>query len=99
VIMLAAYGALLGAILGIRYRVFVLVPSIVAGAAIIVAVAMFQGADPARSLLAIIILSLLIQAGYACSSLIRHVVLPNDWMARPSLMAASSLGGRKPRTP
>jgi hypothetical protein len=97
VIMLAAYGALLGAILGVRYRVFVLVPTILAGAALVGAVAMVQGASPLRAAEAMVVLGVLLQVGYICSSLIRHAVVPPDWATRPSLLVASSSGRRKPR--
>jgi len=94
---LAIYGFVLGSILGLRYRVFVLVPTILTGAAIIIGVAVVQGADVMRSALAIIVLNLLVQTGYICSALIRHVVMRSDWGAHPSPLAALSPGDRKMR--
>ncbi len=98
-IALAVYGFLLGSILGIWYRVLVLVPTIVTSAAVIVAVAVFQGTDLSRTALAMIVLGVLVQAGYVCSSLMLHVVMPRGSIARPTLLAALSPGHRKPRTP
>lgn len=94
---LAVYGFLLGSVLGIWYRVFVLVPTIVTGALVIAAVAAFQGAELSRTALAMVVLGLLVQAGYAGAIMIQHFVMARDWIARPSLSAAVSPAQRKPR--
>lgn len=61
----------LGAALGIRYRVFVLLPTIVLGSAALIGIACVEGTSPARTVVCIVVLSVATQAGYLLANLAR----------------------------
>jgi hypothetical protein len=88
VITLVVYSVALGTILGIWCRAVVLVPIMLAGTLILVSTAVIQGAEISRTATAIVVLCLLIQAAYACASLIKHAVMPNHSLARGALLAS-----------
>ena len=87
-ITLVLYSVVLGTILGIWCRAIVLVPVMLAGTLVLVSTAAIQGAEASRTVTAIVLLCLLIQAAYACASLIRHAVMPGNSRIQETLLAS-----------
>lgn len=93
--MLAICSALLGSLFGIWYRVIVLVPATLIGASVLVGTAAAAGAGLSRTLASIAVLSLMLQAGYVCATVIR--ALAPGWNGRSGL-TAPIVGNRGTRT-
>ena len=86
VITLAICSTLIGSMLGIRFRFFVLLPFIVLGAVCLGAISNAQDASFSQTIVTIVIFATLLQLGYLCTALFKHAVLPHyaAWR-RPSL--------------
>jgi hypothetical protein len=65
VIKLAILSLLIGSILGLRYRVFVLVPVVVVGSGIVIALSAIHGGALREMTWATVIFATLVQFGYA----------------------------------
>jgi hypothetical protein len=86
---IAVFSLLIGSLLGGRFRIFILPPAIVLGAAILGALCAWQEQDPAHSVVMILIFAAMLQLGYVCGALLVRV--------RPSALrgkAAPSFDGR-----
>ena len=66
----AVFSLLIGSLLGGRFRIFILPPTIVLGAAMIGAVAAWQGQGPAHTVVTILVFATLLQLGYLCGALL-----------------------------
>jgi hypothetical protein len=66
----AVFSLLIGSLLGGRFRIFILPPTIVLGAAMIGAVAAWQGSGPAHAVITILVFATLLQLGYVCGALL-----------------------------
>jgi hypothetical protein len=66
----AVFSLLIGSLLGGRFRIFILPPTIVLGAAMIGTVAAWQGQDSAHTIVAILVFATLLQLGYLCGALL-----------------------------
>jgi hypothetical protein len=72
VITLAICSTLIGSILGIRFRFFVVPPIIVLGAACFAVLSNAQGATLSQTIVRIVIFATLLQLGYLCTALLKH---------------------------
>lgn len=70
-VMLATLCTLVGAVLGLRFRVVVLVPAIAAGLVLIAAGAPVFGLEPWRGVLGVVVAATALQVGFLCGSGIR----------------------------
>ena len=61
---------LIGMVLGTRFRVLILLPVIVAGSAALALYAMLMGASTWYAVQSIIVFSIVLQLGYACTALV-----------------------------
>jgi hypothetical protein len=87
-------GTLLGAVLGLRFKVFVLFPAILIGAVILAAIELLRGDSVSAIALAIMAWALSLQFGYLAGLFTRFVVAasrsPRLARDRASLARASS---------
>jgi|HubBroStandDraft_6_1064221.scaffolds.fasta_scaffold359550_1 hypothetical protein len=77
-------GALVGALLGMRFRVLILVPSIVIGlaAGAVAGIAGHEGAG--MTVMTMLAVATALQLGYLCGTMTRHVVAASHTVARQS---------------
>jgi hypothetical protein len=75
VIALALCSILIGLALGIRFRFVVLLPIIAAGSAALAAIIAAQGGNLSQAVLAIVVFASLLQFGYICAALFKHVAM------------------------
>ena len=68
---LAICSALIGLVLGIRFRFLVLVPILFVGSVSLAAISMTQGQTLLQAVSAIAVFATLLQAGYACTALLK----------------------------
>ena len=64
----AIFSLLIGSLLGGRFRIFILPPAIVLGAAILGAGAVWQGHDSAHTVVTILVFAAVLQFGYFCGA-------------------------------
>jgi len=64
----AVFSLLIGSLLGGRFRIFILPPVIVVGAAILGAGSTCQGHDSARTVVTILVFAAVLQLGYFCGA-------------------------------
>ena len=67
---LVVFSLLIGSLLGGRFRIFILPPAIVVGAAMIGAVSAWQGQGSAHTVVAILVFAGVLQLGYLCGALL-----------------------------
>jgi hypothetical protein len=81
----AVFSLLIGSLLGGRFRIFILPPAIVLGAAILGAGAAWQGHDSAHIVVTILVFATVLQFGYFCGAvLIRARISAYRGKAAPS---------------
>ena len=66
----AVFSLLIGSLLGGRFRIFILPPAIVLGAAMIGAVSAWQGQGPAHMVVTILVFATMLQLGYLCGAML-----------------------------
>lgn len=66
----AVFSLLIGSLLGGRFRIFILPPAIVLGAAMIGAVWAWQGQGPAHMVVTILVFATMLQLGYLCGAML-----------------------------
>lgn len=66
----AVFSLLIGSLIGGRFRIFILPPTIVLGAAIIGAVSAWQGEGPAHTVVTILVFAMVLQLGYLCGAIL-----------------------------
>jgi hypothetical protein len=66
----AIFSLLIGSLLGGRFRIFILPPAIVLGAAIIGTVLAWQGQGPAHTVVTILVFATVLQLGYLCGAML-----------------------------
>ncbi|MEH2491797.1 hypothetical protein FXB40_21955 [Bradyrhizobium rifense] len=66
----AIFSLLIGSLLGGRFRVFILPPTIVLGGAMIGAVSAWQGQGAAHIVVMIVVFAAMLQLGYLCGALL-----------------------------
>lgn len=66
----AVFGLLIGSLLGGRFRIFILPPTIVIGAATIGAISAWQGQGPAHTVVTILVFAAVLQLGYVCGAIL-----------------------------
>lgn len=71
---LAICSALIGLVLGIRFRFLILVPILFAGSISLAAISMSQGQTVLQAIAAVVIFATLLQFGYACTALLKSFV-------------------------
>ncbi|WFU26513.1 hypothetical protein QA649_10005 [Bradyrhizobium sp. CB1717] len=64
----AVFSLLIGSLLGGRFRIFILPPIIVVGAAILGAGLTWQGHDSAHTVVTILVFAAVLQLGYFCGA-------------------------------
>ncbi|MGY8637592.1 hypothetical protein RAD15_34490 [Bradyrhizobium sp. 14AA] len=64
----AVFSLLIGSLLGGRFRIFILPPAIVLGAAILGAGLAWQGHDSAHIVVAVLVFAAVLQLGYFCGA-------------------------------
>jgi hypothetical protein len=74
VVALALCSMLTGLALGIRFRFVILLPIIAVGAALLTAISAIRGGALSQTVAAIVVFASLLQLGYICTALFRHVV-------------------------
>ena len=75
-IALALCSILIGSALGIRFRFVILVPVIAVGSAALAIISTAQGGTPGQAVLAIAVFASLLQFGYICAALFKHLAMP-----------------------
>lgn len=70
---LVVFSLLIGSLLGGRFRVFILPPAIVLGAAILGAGSAWQGHDSAHTVVTILVFAAVLQFGYVCGAVLVRV--------------------------
>jgi hypothetical protein len=88
---LAICSALIGSILGIRFRSVVLLPFIFVGSVSLVALALAQDKGFLQSVAMIGVFVSLLQLGYFCTALLRHAVTPALAAGERSLLESPKL--------
>jgi hypothetical protein len=73
--MIGFLGLLVGALLGTRYRVLCLIPTIMTGIAAITALGVIQDASVGSTVLRVIVLSVALQIGYLIGVIVRVAFL------------------------
>ncbi len=86
-IALALCSILIGSLLGIRFRFFVLLPVIAVGSATLAVISTAQGGTLSQAVLTIVVFASLLQFGYICAALFKHAA-----MARLRQRARSGAG-------
>jgi hypothetical protein len=76
VIALALCSILMGSVLGMRFRFVVLLPIIAVGSAVLAVISNAQGGTLSQTVLGIVIFASLLQFGYICAAVFKHVALP-----------------------
>lgn len=66
----AIFSLLIGSLLGGRFRVFILPPTIVLGGAMIGAVSAWQGQGASHIVVMIVVFAAMLQLGYLCGALL-----------------------------
>jgi hypothetical protein len=66
----AVFSLLIGSLLGGRFRIFILPPAIVLGAAVLGAGSAWQGHDSAHTVVTILVFSVVLQLGYFCGAVL-----------------------------
>ena len=66
----AIFSLLIGSLLGGRFRVFILPPAIVLGAAMIGVASAWQGHGPAHTVALILVFATVLQLGYFCGAIL-----------------------------
>ena len=74
-IALALCSILIGSLLGIRFRFFVLLPVISVGSAALAVISTAQGGTLSQAVLTIVVFASLLQFGYICAALIKHAAM------------------------
>ena len=86
----AIFSLLIGSLLGGRFRIFILPPVIVLGAAILGAGSAWQGHDSTHTVVTILVFTAVLQLGYLCGALlIRSRVQAYHTKAAPSFDSQS----------
>ncbi|MBR0842764.1 hypothetical protein JQ607_21390 [Bradyrhizobium liaoningense] len=67
------FSLLIGSLLGGRFRIFILPPAIILGAAIIGAGSAWQGHDSAHTVVTILVFAGVLQLGYFCGAFLLRV--------------------------
>nr|WP_249142023.1 hypothetical protein [Bradyrhizobium diazoefficiens] len=67
---------MIGSLLGGRFRIFILPPAIVLGAAILGALCAWRGQDTTHSIVMILVFAAVLQLGYVCGALLVRVRTP-----------------------
>ncbi|OAF16726.1 hypothetical protein [Bradyrhizobium neotropicale] len=67
------FSLLIGSLLGGRFRIFILPPAIVLGAAILGVISAWQGNSSAHSVVIIVVFAAMLQLGYLCGALLVRV--------------------------
>ncbi|SEO04614.1 hypothetical protein [Bradyrhizobium sp. OK095] len=81
----AVFSLLIGSLLGGRFRIFILPPAIVLGAAVLGAGSAWQGHDSAHTVVTILVFSVVLQLGYFCgAALLRARASAHGSKATPS---------------
>jgi hypothetical protein len=91
VFTLAICSALIGSILGIRFRFVVLLPIAFIGSIFLAASSIAQGKPFFQALLTIVVFASILQLGYICGALLRHAVKPAHAAGRWSLLGSPRL--------
>ena len=73
---LAVCSALIGSVLGIRFRFFVLLPFLFLGSIALTTLSIVQDWPPAQALRSIALFAAALQAGYVLSALLKHTIGP-----------------------
>jgi hypothetical protein len=74
VIVLAICSMLIGAVLGIWFRVVILLPIIVLCGLSLAAITVFHGGTASQAALTVIVFISVLQLGYICAAFIKHAV-------------------------
>lgn len=74
-IALALCSILIGSMLGIRFRFIILLPVIAVGSTILAMISNAQGGTLSQAVLVIVIFASLLQFGYICAALLKHVAI------------------------
>jgi len=69
----AVFSLLIGSLLGGRFRIFILPPAIVFGAAILGAGSAWQGHDSTHTVVMILVFAAVLQLGYFCGAFLVRV--------------------------
>jgi hypothetical protein len=86
----AVFSLLIGSLLGGRFRIFILPPVIVLGAAILGAGSAWQGHGSAHTIVTILVFASVLQLGYFCGGvLVRAQASANRRKADPSFDSRS----------
>lgn len=72
---LALCSILIGSMLGIRFRFVILLPVIAVGSAALAVISNAQGGTLSQAALAIVVFASLLQFGYICAALLKHVAM------------------------
>lgn len=82
---IVVFSLLIGSLLGGRFRIFILPPAIVLGAAMIGAVSAWQGQGPAHIVVMILVFAGVLQLGYLCGALLvrAHAIVYRSKVAPP----------------
>ncbi|MBC9876938.1 hypothetical protein G8O24_06190 [Bradyrhizobium sp. INPA01-394B] len=87
---IAIFSLLIGSLLGGRFRVFILPPAIVLGAALIGGMSAWQGQGPAHTVGMILLFATVLQLGYFCGAILsRARVVGYRGKAAPSFDGSS----------
>jgi hypothetical protein len=79
----AVFSLLIGSLLGGRFRIFIVPPATVLGAAILGAGSAWQGHDSAHTLVTILVFAAVLQLGYLCGAFLIRARAP-AYRAKPS---------------
>jgi hypothetical protein len=69
---LAVCGALIGLVLGLRFKVLVLMPVVTVASVLLIAAGVWQGDTLTQTILSIVVFSCTLQAGYVCTAFFGH---------------------------
>jgi hypothetical protein len=72
----AVFSLLIGSLLGGRFRIIILPPAIVLGAAILGAICAWQGQDSAHGVVMILVFAAVLQLGYFCGAFLIRARAP-----------------------
>ena len=87
-------GVLVGAVLGLRLKVFVLVPVICGALALVVVDGIARGDTLWRLAFSMIMIATALQIGYFLGNVVRFVIAPAPNQGRPSLPTSARTSGR-----
>lgn len=90
-IALALCSILIGSVLGIRFRFVILLPVIAIGAAVLAVISTAQGGTLSQAVLAIVVFASLLQFGYICAALFKHVAMPTYAKDREAALGTPKL--------